>query len=1611
MYYLPPFFHITHTTDLYRYLEQPRLESLSISFEKCNWADHFELQKLALRLGSLRSTSKQLVIQCPSVAGGTIRFQKPLEVIEYANRMNFFSVLQKAYGEDLTIQFGAQSINARSEVHLQNELLLALQPKRWDSYHSKTYVPMHAVSDQLSVEAMTKWFETGSQIQELVEYYSDLDFVTSGEFATLVVHELLQNIVDHAWSSRGEKGSAAVSLCTVELGDRKAAEGRYQNRLRYAPPYEREFLSTLQGPGYLELCVSDTGVGVQTTLAECSNSFAEWFPHNREPREAELLAAAFWAPVTRDPGPHRPGHRGLYYVAESVREYDGVLVCQSGEHELSIVASDPTWRSKYLKRNPLAFTAESDVTRLEPPVYGTHYRILLPLVVPRRRRRYWDLKLSPIRDFTLPTNSPITLPTIVSAPTAPMPHEIEGDPRTAMILFRQRCREALSTGILGGKPLEGWVWLSCSNIRAWRKQHFHILLEEIKASSIRVICLVNVPSPIFQPFVLVARHVTSTDDEKLIVLLDEKGRRGLICRSYDPMHVNFMRWGVERSPFQPDSSAAGKLLASVVDEFVSAFPNLTFADYQFLMAGAGIEVEFSPMLESYRATTVAEISPKCFVTDYIEFDEALRDPHLFRAIASYVHLIRNYLLRDAGFVAVRRAATRVMQFQAPADDLNLWSMSTPDPKHAPQADWLLGRPHICVLTDVVCRGGTVQQLLSDLALEPSSQPSPRVVCISPLQVRLVDQEGHIVPSRIVRTSIPGISELTLSSGLRVPIFSIIHATAHCSEEGDPNASKPEPTSNILFQPRVSEFAPPRVGEMGASDFIRLAERERALWLGHVSITEEHFDLEFNMLRLLKEGSVVLAQFCSQIADRIVELQVDAIVFPDESRIHFALSALEEALMSREKGLPRTIRLRRDESGNLFVRPSDISELRSARSVLLLDDAINSGGTAHQMLSRALELVPSDAHLHLQVLISRQSHHEEQLLQEVAAVRTAAFSYSAFVRIPVPFYSAISCPSCRARSDVTALVAGLGNNSHVAPVLEDLANRLAPRYVYDGAPPVTEIEPSLLYSIPILGETSIRSQQFITLSGAKAALSCAIGANRGEVSALLDIITDKSPLEFSLSSFLANTLFSRGDLPSSLLQAEITQRFWTKTCELVGKAASDLAVDRLLVGRSARELCLACWCAPARIQCRMFADLIRLSQHILIDTEFYGWLIFLAFIIRQTTVRDIEAQSEITAALSRIRVQLIGVRQRKPAGLGTVESLMRIRQVMQAFSGVPITEPWLDGVIDLLELLSYKAGHTRRFYLTETDVSWAESLFNRLRSQLELQAMGDVDAPQDVDPELWSELEIFLDQSHYYLGVIARSLTASLGGWFRAVQHAKPSSIDIPSVMNVARVCEKLAIDLDQLLDQALIAYRIRHADLLLLHLSKIVILQRELHEGLYKKSVEGAFAFRTEVENQLCHIFDLAPRYNPSALKEQHRIKSGRNIVFEGTMFEYFENVQNGNEEVRSCVLLSPRKLVDDILGDVLIDNLTKHVLSNVNKAARVVVRGEIEGIGSADHRVLIDVSILVDGKVWPLPKNMLTRTLGKNKDTILRLYGGNIHIEDQNTRSHLIIGVLSGHF
>src|SRR5437764_683043 len=116
---LPKYLQHNHIVELYAGLSKVSNDGgLELSFEQCVWADHFELQKLAVFLGGLPVENKTLTIRCyqsPSQnATEDLRanIARTIGVIDYANRINFFRLLHGRFGSGLTLVCGDKSINA-----------------------------------------------------------------------------------------------------------------------------------------------------------------------------------------------------------------------------------------------------------------------------------------------------------------------------------------------------------------------------------------------------------------------------------------------------------------------------------------------------------------------------------------------------------------------------------------------------------------------------------------------------------------------------------------------------------------------------------------------------------------------------------------------------------------------------------------------------------------------------------------------------------------------------------------------------------------------------------------------------------------------------------------------------------------------------------------------------------------------------------------------------------------------------------------------------------------------------------------------------------------------------------------------------------------------------------------------------------------------------------------------------------------------------------------------------------------------------------------------------------------------------------------------------------
>ncbi len=1614
--FLPKYLQHDKIHDLYQQITRlTSSEPLELSFEHCVWADHFELQKLAVCLAGLPLESNTLTIHgykdLPSDAPEALKEsnEKTIEVVDYANRINFFGLLHQRFGAGLKVVCRGETFSAHTETDLQNLLSELLPVTRADTRQSRSYIPIQSLTDRKAVDRITRTFLAGDQIQELIEHHAGLDFVASGEFATLIVHELLQNTIEHAWPYQFENPVAVVSLSTVSSRRREGENSRLQFRSQYGPPYEQQFLQNLLSTGYLELCVSDNGVGITTTLGACEDKWQEWFG-SRTPSDADLLAAAFWANVTRDAGPHRPGHRGLYFAFESVRENSGVLICQVMRQQLAVVCNDPDWIKRHKTNPALKPTTAHDVSDLSTNISGTHLRVLLPLIS-GRQRRYWWMRFASRDELFHPAERDLDL-RVEAVPLAPTSDEMEADLVAAMADFRERCRGTVnkSSGSLPG--FDGTVlWLSAAQTRFWTKQHIQTLLTEVlDDSSLKVISIVNLPSSQFQSFSFVARYVTALETGKLVLLQDQSGKRVIVYRQHTQLCEDFMRWAVEGAETSfDDSSNEGNLVSSFVTAFRQKYPTTTLTRLQFVAVTLGIQEEFSSRLERFRdRTSIVRLDEGCYVKGYIELDEALRSGMFLRVAASLVQLSRSFVIKPKGTIVVRRAAVRLMEHSRSLDDEDIWVMPTPAVENAPSAEWISKHSPVCIVTDVVCRGTTLSRLLSHVGLaQDTSKKSSALTIVAPL---IVDLEGECATHNhnIVHSSVPGLSYLTFTSSEPIPIIWAMRSVVQTAEKAD-NALSPDQATNILFE-RPGDYLHEALGEMEPGTFIRFAEHQNALWLGHLIITGEHFDLEFNMSRLLRDGSPVLARFVDMVVRSISSIDADTIVFPDESRIQLAISAIEDALFVSGMTVPRFLRMRRSASGEMFLRKSDERAMQEAKALVFLDDAVNSGGTVRQMLAKATKLVAPNAVFSFCTVVSRQSADEALLFRDISSIEERSFKHNNLVRIPVGFFTEDDCPYCRIRDISNGLALGLGSRSQIAALLHEFADNLHPANAYERV--VNRVvEPSLRYSAPVPKAGKLVSEQFATLSGAKAAVACALASKAQlDLEAFIEVL-DRCQGNPLLSAYAFHVACGRHSSSASFTESpQFVERF-ESVCENLGNVARDEFGSANVFTDAVVDLCLTCWFVSPTKRLALLAGMIQRCHKHLIDLRIYEWWLFLCYGVSQVRGEDNAAYDQLQEAITQSRRVEALAEEPGKSSLESVERLMNLRHLAQALAGEPVSEPWLEGVIRALEILSYKAGHEWTHFVTRRDIGWATSLSEQL---IDLNLDED---PQHIAstaevPELFSDVDSFLKLSTASLAFLARSLSHSLGGWLRAVDYAGQSNFELDELLNKLHICELRASKLLEAVDHARLEFRQQRFDLLAVTLHDMAEAQQTLYTLLYEQSQHGA-AIRSEVEHLLCPLYDLAGSFSTREVEEQ-LLNETCQLRTQGTLFEYCDQVKAPSQnKPRWSVLLAPMSLVHAILKDVVIENPRKHIIQSLDEGSTVEIRADIEGIELLDHRIRFRVTVLVNNRAWALPKELWHKTLGRNREILLHVYGGHARIEASKfgPDSSVVVEFLSGHF
>jgi hypothetical protein len=1583
----------------------PNSAEVIIDFGPCQWAEHFELHKLATILTGASSRLRHLEIKLHDHGQPITR----MEVAAFANRIGFFDALVRALGQRLTITLPDGTLSLGTGEIASVAISQRISMPSSSPWGQNSYFPITSIQGYTDVERITEQVDAGGVIQAGLAEYGGLESVASGELAYLVVHELAQNIAEHAWSAGQPPGQGLVSLTTRFLGTGAQHKAR-RLRAEFGPAYERSFLVHGRIKGYVELNVSDAGIGIVGSLRAPDSRVDSSLLSGMGPdqlTDAELLAAAFGKFTTRDPGPHRPGNRGLFHVAEFVREYGGLLACQSSGYEL-VVWSNPG--GDLFVEGGLTPVNSRAVVPLRARVPGTHHRILLPLAAKPSARRLWQ-GLSTSQNLSELINAATTGPPgLASLPDATS-YADTVNPAESLQEFRNECGRAIQDS----QPIQldrgKWIWMSAGRARRWRKLHIQAFLEELRTSNVRALTITNIPTGLLLPFIAVARHYVALEDDLALILVDQLGQRTVVNRGSLPLCERFIRWGSRsRGRFVEDESPESRLLGECARALRVRYDGLSLDEMIVLASARGIESDFAEFIEQCRVRDrMVRIDAECAISGFIELDEALQEQSYLSAMASFVTLARGLVPSPTGTVILSRAAERLLSVYPPFDYAERWLMPDAERDSVPTAEWLEGKRTIFMVTDALGRGETLAHAAKQIDLQRSlCARKPDLVIVAPLLIELTSRNGEAPKTRVQFGRIPGTAKLFISETLSIPILYVHRLSAEVVAHAAESEVVRDPWTNTVVEDGTEHIARGEMGRMPVAEFIRLAEAAQAIIFGHTAIAGEHFDLEFDVDALLVHGRLVLEAALQQLLDICVDEKIDLLVYPDASRVQPIVHSVQEGVLRRESRELAVVRVRRTPNGDLVVRAADRERIRRAGRVLLLDDAINSGRTLREMIRLVTQAAGGLEDLSAWTLLSRQHREEAEFwhsLHEIAHVR---FHYSCLVHIPISFVSSRDCLLCRR---ITLAEAIASSPRHIAigyRIRAHLRTLRASDHYRSPYHPSAAIDDRKERTVLMRSGR----ERFGSLAGAKAAVAV-------ELSDALDQSWDNAndyvlslagePILGAWGLYLLATRRSANAPPWS----DGLIRFYEGVCRAVGRTIENPTATGVVGCHAAfGELAAAAWHAPVDAQARLFTHLVS-AFAFMADNDAVSSELWLLGTRLNSHGQGVSSHTLLIARRTVESLRRSYVVQSRGESAVHVPRLIRLGEIQAAIDGGSGAGPWIERLIPILSKLSLQGRHERISYLNWPDLTRATTVRMAI-----VKAMGEdvidmfgTDVQDEAD--LLRRVNDFAKGDREFIRFLAENGRDILVHWFRSVHTGDPIRCgDIGAVVNAA---EAIAASAQALLDALYkIEVAVRQQSLAGARqaLDDVISSQQRLRELLFDEQPSGII--RSSLMTLVTPLYDIAKRFDPAPLVERAALQS-ISCELRGKFVDYAERVKAGGDNLPQwLVLLCPIELVEEILQNVLVTNVLEHVFPPIATGGTVELEVNLSQERLGENRITLRRRVLHDGRAIPIVGNLFRKTLGAQRTMLLNLYGGDIRIEASDERSFddtIAIDFIAGEF
>jgi len=866
------------------------------------------------------------------------------------------------------------------------------------------------------------------------------DVIADGTASNVFFYEPFENVFMHAYSKLPER---PVALVAMRINDWMFKNSKLLPKagwvLSKLPEWERRYIESLKGKPFMEITISDCGLGIPGTLEAAMLSDEAYCKHYNIHRTDSISGASStaWNAIKYAFESHStgrtdipPGSRGLAWLKEKMSKAKGMIqvVSNGGNYALADFGSGLTEISldeTQVKVPSEKIQAIRRDERAEGFLRGTFFRILFPLEgklysTPERRPRWGRRRPDPslfgeaasvmIRGFSI-------TPELAGKPTIAEWNSFFG--------------EVVEWTVKNDRPL-AILNFERQLVSRWAMENmFESFLqqENLHGRVVAVNC---------------SRHVTCRLDtisslgtfaqRQLVIPLFETNLRMYWAGATSELEPKLLQW------FQhglPDGAPELDLIAANNTGYFTWVNGLA-RDFSF-----GIEeieefvrISFGDVLTKsledrkaiYKGRYIMPLSDQT-VSTFVEPHQIFAEGDVANLLCDHLAMLLRWRygrMSSAGRTNMRiLTATRIgrdiatrMPEAYPQRTFVYFDYHLVQPKK-PRLLKHLAAKDVVIVVDVVSTGDQVEELVK--------------IC--------EDADAHVLGIISFIDFSPGEPKsprkFRSNSGREIEHKTFWRSPQVISppQKGDHQVNK----ETFSVSPVVEMERETGEGGLAILDKdrgLRLLEDSGAVHYGHYELFGRHAEFVTNFGRLITAPSAQREEIIRAAENAILKGYKDGIptaivLYPDFSNIHILQGILERrprvrALIQPARKSLQFVEVRRGARARgrrYWLTQDEVEQLKAwandtyqgRYSVLILDDGASSGETLLALLDLARQLDPTDVSAF--VIVNRMPHLRTHHHRQIDRFAWASSSFRCLLHLNEQVYSRDNCPLCHERTEL------------------------------------------------------------------------------------------------------------------------------------------------------------------------------------------------------------------------------------------------------------------------------------------------------------------------------------------------------------------------------------------------------------------------------------------------------------------------------------------------------------------------------------------------------------------------------------------------------------------